>query len=611
MSEEWKDIIINCTLEDSTKRPTAKDILTRIFQTNDHFSKEIDPYMKFANEIFQSKETRTFLLNRQVIPNFNDISYYTQLTVLAAEKCNSDSIAKVGYFFLKGENGLIKDEQSAFFCYKKASDLNNVEASLKLAEFYNKGIGTPIDINKSCYAYDKAYKNMDINDSRRPEIDLKRRTLTLKVNSKLTKENIQKQINQYNKSKNKIEFKIDQEFLIENEKYKQMTLIFDSYIDLAKSIKAFNQKKNDYIINTLKSESKENSCLDSLTEVLDQIELKSYMPIIKEEGTYDKNKRDEKYVMLGTGSYAKVFLVHKIDEEGREGELFAAKVFKVPVSQSGDLTHQCPLNLFKREVFTVSRFDHPSIIKYIGYNPYSLIEKLENSKEANTLRPTLIMEYKENGNLETSISTGKFKKDQTTKLKNIIGIASGIKYLHKNNVVHRDLKPVNIILDKNNEPVICDFGCSRQYSAMIDNRMTSTIGSYIYMAPELFEHSFNQIYTYHVDTYSFGIILFQILTDTPQEKVYTTNSENEEAAMHQINKMKLENQIADLNSFKIHPFFVDLIKACWNTPFLERPDPDTVYYELIKAVEILGEDLLPGANINIVNEYIERLRKYE
>lgn len=50
--------------------------------------------------------------------------------------------------------------------------------------------------------------------------------------------------------------------------------------------------------------------------------------------------------------------------------------------------------------------------------------------------------------------------------------------------------------------------------------------------------------------------------------------------------MKMENKIADLNEFKLHQFFVDLIKAWWNTPFLERLDLDSVYYQLLNAVEI-------------------------
>lgn len=195
--------------------------------------------------------------------------------------------------------------------------------------------------------------------------------------------------------------------------------------------------------------------------------------------------------MLSSGTFAKVFLVNTIDENGQKGELFAAKVFKVQVQQSGNLAHQCPLNLFKREVFTVSGFNHQVIIKYIGYNSYSLIEKLENSKDANTLMLTLIIEYKENGNLESAIATEKLKNDQTTKLKIITGIAIRIKDFNKSNVVHRDLKPDNIVLDKNNDPVICDFGCSRQYSNMVDNNITYTIGSLIYIAPELFDYSFN------------------------------------------------------------------------------------------------------------------------
>ncbi|KAJ6453317.1 kinase-like domain-containing protein, partial [Mycena sanguinolenta] len=63
--------------------------------------------------------------------------------------------------------------------------------------------------------------------------------------------------------------------------------------------------------------------------------------------------------------------------------------------------------------------------------------------------------------------------------------ASGLKYLHDNEIMHGDLKPENILIDKNHFPCICDFGISR----ILDVQVFATsnrVGTIVYMAPELF-----------------------------------------------------------------------------------------------------------------------------
>ena len=77
---------------------------------------------------------------------------------------------------------------------------------------------------------------------------------------------------------------------------------------------------------------------------------------------------------------------------------------------------------------------------------------------------------------------GKYEEDEAAQL--FWKILSGISHIHSCNVIHRDIKPENIMIDENNEPVIIDFGLSKDSSdpCMV---LKSFVGSKIYMAPEI------------------------------------------------------------------------------------------------------------------------------
>ena len=83
-------------------------------------------------------------------------------------------------------------------------------------------------------------------------------------------------------------------------------------------------------------------------------------------------------------------------------------------------------------------------------------------------------------------------------------MAHALNYCHKNNVIHRDIKSLNILLTKNYQVYVGDVGSSR----VQDVTMTCNTGTVSWMAPEMFS---TQSYTKSIDIYSFSMLLFEVI----------------------------------------------------------------------------------------------------
>lgn len=201
--------------------------------------------------------------------------------------------------------------------------------------------------------------------------------------------------------------------------------------------------------------------------------------------------------ILGEGAFSKVYLA-----KWRE-TFVVAKVIR------GNFV-DFKKYLIEREIDIMTKLHHPNIVQFLGYIDDPFI---------------LVMEYIPNGNLQSKIPH--LKKKQ--KIKIMYNILQGINYLHKRlpySLIHRDIKPTNIILTNSNFAKITDFGLSKFHClnksfsnndlCKLDvkkqpsgySELTDIVGTEKYMAPELKVN--NNDYTNAIDIYSTGILLYEM-----------------------------------------------------------------------------------------------------
>ncbi|KAJ4808504.1 Leucine-rich repeat transmembrane protein kinase [Rhynchospora pubera] len=157
---------------------------------------------------------------------------------------------------------------------------------------------------------------------------------------------------------------------------------------------------------------------------------------------------------------------------------------------------------FLNEIGIISTLRHPNLVRLFGC-----------CMEGNQL--LLIYEFMENNSLGRALFgqvEHQLKLDWNMRYNICIGIARGLAYLHEEStlrIVHRDIKPTNILLDKNLNPKISDFGLAKltdESGGHISTRIAGTIG---YMAPE---YATRGSLTYKADVYSFGIVTLEIVS---------------------------------------------------------------------------------------------------
>jgi len=229
------------------------------------------------------------------------------------------------------------------------------------------------------------------------------------------------------------------------------------------------------------------------------------------------------------------------------------------------------LRAFQREVVILATASHPALLRFVG---------------ATDSPPfCIVTEWMAGGNLYNEIHKRK-RLDQSQITCAAYDIARGMRFLHSRQIVHRDLKSLNVLLDNNGRAKICDFGFSRH--ADKNDVMTQNVGTPHWMAPELLSAS--TCYDSRIDVYAYGIVLWEMLV----KKLPYTGLE-----APQIVAQVLMNDLRPAIPKTADPELERLISDCWDRDPHNRPTFD----EIIKRFKS-GKILFPGADARKVSEYI-------
>jgi tetratricopeptide (TPR) repeat protein/predicted Ser/Thr protein kinase len=167
--------------------------------------------------------------------------------------------------------------------------------------------------------------------------------------------------------------------------------------------------------------------------------------------------------------------------------------------------------LMQREVTALSRLQHPSIAHLYSVG-------VETSGQ--TERPYFLMEYVDGVRLDEWRAQSGDDVEKSIRL--LMAVAEAVSYAHTRGVIHRDLKPGNVLVDANDQPHILDFGIAGVVESELGGAgdWTETIdkgiGTAPYMAPEQFTED-AESHSTSVDIYALGVLGFRLLTgEAPQ-----------------------------------------------------------------------------------------------
>lgn len=200
----------------------------------------------------------------------------------------------------------------------------------------------------------------------------------------------------------------------------------------------------------------------------------------------------EKYKILSTLGNGGFSVVYKVQELNPPHEIFALKYFQI----KGNSDKENTIKRFKQEIEIYKKINSNMVAKFI--------EAYTDDEEQ-----FLVMEYVEGDNLTQHIAKNG-KLIPRTAIKYAMQIAEGLGELHNSKIIHRDVKSSNIIVTKDRNIKLIDFGLSLGDDSQRLTQDAKIIGSLYYLAPELCMS--NNTPTIQSDIYALGIMVYEMLT---------------------------------------------------------------------------------------------------
>lgn len=218
---------------------------------------------------------------------------------------------------------------------------------------------------------------------------------------------------------------------------------------------------------------------------------------------------------------------HIVEKLGQGGMAIVYKAFDTHLERDvaikfirtdlfGSAVIEKMLKRFEREAKTLAKLTHPNIVGIIDYGEYEGV-------------PYLVMEFLPGGTLKQKMGS---PIDSSLAAQMLLPVADALSYAHSKNVIHRDVKPANVLMTANGQPMLSDFGVAHLLESDDLSTLTGTgvgIGTPEYMSPE---QGLGKKIDGRADVYSLGVILYELITgrkpysaDTPMAVVLKQSTE--------------------------------------------------------------------------------------
>lgn len=344
-------------------------------------------------------------------------------------------------------------------------------------------------------------------------------------------------------------------------------------------------------VGKLKEELKPKVEVKVEPKVEEKVEKEEIKPVEKPKveeipAPEEKEERFGNYLLiekLGTGGMAEIY---KAKMEGVEGfqKLVAIKRILPQFSHNKDFT-----TMFIDEAKVAAQLSHRNIVHIYD------LGKIENSY-------FIAMEYMEGTDLRKVIHEVREKNEKIpipVALFIISQVASALDYAHNKkdhdgkplNIVHRDVSPQNILISKDGEIKICDFGIAKAASKASHTRAGSLKGKLQYMSPE---QAWGKTVDFRSDIFSLGVVLYETLTGK-----HLFEGDSELSILEKVRHPKLEPLSKSLKDYP--PELENIIsKALKENPEDRYPDANSFK----KDIEEILSRYEPKVSEKIISEYL-------
>ncbi|KAK8871875.1 hypothetical protein M9Y10_007620 [Tritrichomonas musculus] len=274
---------------------------------------------------------------------------------------------------------------------------------------------------------------------------------------------------------------------------------------------------------------------------------------------------------IGRGSFGQVYIV----ENKETKQQYAAKVLQY---DDEDYRENC-----LKSIEIMGELRHPTLVNLIGYSPVDFEGKSNI---------TIILDLATNGSLHKWIKNGNYSATQKQII--LVGICAGMKILHSHSYMHRDIKPDNILIDKDFHPCITDYLLMEKYEP--GKKYQENVGTPAYMAPECFD---TQDYGLLCDVYSFAILMYQVVTGN--SKVY--DAQKFKSIYHLVSLIRK----GERPSFEVpvKSSIKELIEKCWSGEVSDR----LTFNQLFEKLAYDPEYYLDGVDENQVKQYADSVKQ--